>query len=532
ISDFGLSKTFTSISRGSQLGRTLRYIPPERLSDQKLTHQELILCDIYAYGLIVLEVATDGKQLYGEMSNQAVIIAKIRAVAQPHYTSDLPYDTPRTFRDIVNQCLKCNPSDRPSLTLVQDSFKAYAGNTPPPPSLPRTVPKTLSPVPIKEGDNGGSTESNGGDKEEGDGRGREYVRVVYVSSRYKRVRQLRRRRLRSGATEVRPCSTEVAPGHGTLPRPVVIIVIFFFLPGTESGSDDHVTPPISYNKRRVICRPTLNSTEMIRVEVSSSILHRGLNHGKEGAKLRISDFGLSKTFTSISRGSQLGRTLRYIPPERLSRQKLTHQELILCDIYAYGLVVLEVVTDGKQLYGEMSNQTVIIAKFHEVDQPHYADGLPDDTPRTFQEIVNRCLKYNPSDRPSLTLVQDSFKAYTDNIPSPLILLRIMPETLSLVPINEGDDAEEGGDGGGRECIRLVHVYVSSRRKRVRQLRRRRRLRSGATEVRPCPTEVAPGHRTLPRPVVIIVIFFFFYPGLNAETTWTSDSHKCNVAHFV
>ncbi|RUP49842.1 hypothetical protein BC936DRAFT_141273 [Jimgerdemannia flammicorona] len=177
----------------------------------------------------------DAKEVKATIRNELKLLGRLcDSNFMLHTFGDLPYDTPRTFRDIVNQCLKCNPSDRPSLTLVQDSFKAYADNTPPPLILPRTIPETLSLVPINEGDKGRNTESAKGDdaeeecddeEEEGDRGGRENVRVVlvFVSSRHKRVRQLRRRRLRTGATEVRPCPTEVAPGHGTLPRPVVII---------------------------------------------------------------------------------------------------------------------------------------------------------------------------------------------------------------------------------------------------------------------------------------------------------------------
>ncbi|RUS27318.1 hypothetical protein BC938DRAFT_483432, partial [Jimgerdemannia flammicorona] len=175
----------------------------------------------------------------------------------------------------------------------------------------------------------------------------------------------------------------------------------------------------------------------------------------------ISDFGLSKTFTSISRGSQLGLTLYYVSPERISSPgKLTHQELIKSDIYAYGLVALEVVEDGiQQLYGLLSYQGVIIAKFIEVDRPQNVDHFPGDTPPIFREIINQCLKH-PSDRPPLHLVQDSFKAHVNN---PLIR-RTIPETLPLAPM-KGDksrntDSTKGGgekedDGGGRQYVRYA-----------------------------------------------------------------------------
>ncbi|RUS18653.1 kinase-like domain-containing protein [Endogone sp. FLAS-F59071] len=129
---------------------------------------------------------------------------------------------------------------------------------------------------------------------------------------------------------------------------------------------------------------------------------------------KLSDFDISKTFTSIANGSSWGRTLSYVSPERIrfSEKKFTHKELIQSEIYAYGILVRELATDGKQLYKNKNVSDILIAKIQNRDQQQYNNNLPDDTPSTFRDIGYQCLEYNPLCRPSLIFVQEEFMAYT------------------------------------------------------------------------------------------------------------------------
>ncbi|RUP42677.1 kinase-like domain-containing protein [Jimgerdemannia flammicorona] len=179
----------------------------------------------------------------------------------------------------------------------------------------------------------------------------------------------------------------------------------------------------NWRRKAKICMDIAEAVESLHVK---GIIHGDLK--PENILLdsslvpKISDLGLSKTFTSISRGSTLlGHTFRYSSPERLLAKKLTHQELVLSDIYSYGMIVWVVATDGKRVYEDFGDRSVEIAKFQKGVQLEYIGTLPDNTPRIFRDIVCRCLEYNASYRPSLTLVQNAFIAYTNNSPSPLIL---------------------------------------------------------------------------------------------------------------
>ncbi|RUP43188.1 kinase-like domain-containing protein [Jimgerdemannia flammicorona] len=135
LGDFGVSKTFTSVARGSQLGSTLRYIAPERLRmkpSYKFSHEESMLSDIYAYGLIMWEVATDGKLPYHELEDkESLVVAKVHPGDQLEYVGSLPDDVPGVFRDTIQLCLSCDPSLRPSLASIQDALDAYIATAPP-----------------------------------------------------------------------------------------------------------------------------------------------------------------------------------------------------------------------------------------------------------------------------------------------------------------------------------------------------------------------------------------------------------------
>ncbi|RUS32362.1 kinase-like domain-containing protein [Jimgerdemannia flammicorona] len=139
ITDFGISRAFTTL-----IGERLRH------PDKRFTHQESVLSDIYGYGLIVWEVATDGMQPYAGMNDMTLNIAKISDEIsddnQLQYVGDLPDDTPQVFRDIVCQCLSVDPTLRPSLASVQNTLDAYMATAPAPRALYEVDSMGLAPA--------------------------------------------------------------------------------------------------------------------------------------------------------------------------------------------------------------------------------------------------------------------------------------------------------------------------------------------------------------------------------------------------
>ncbi|RUS29084.1 kinase-like domain-containing protein [Jimgerdemannia flammicorona] len=145
LTDFGLSKKFSSIASGSQSDFTLRYIAPERLKhpDKKFTQQESVLGDLYGYGLILWEVATDGGCPYGDMDDTAIRIAKISEGGLLESIGGLPDEVPAAFRNLVHSYLAHDPSLRPTSTKAQSEMNDYIAKAPPQLAFPLS-PTTFS----------------------------------------------------------------------------------------------------------------------------------------------------------------------------------------------------------------------------------------------------------------------------------------------------------------------------------------------------------------------------------------------------
>ncbi|RUP26376.1 kinase-like domain-containing protein [Jimgerdemannia flammicorona] len=127
LTDFGVSKSFSSLSRGSQLGGTLRYIAPERIRhyNKKFTREESMLSDIFGYGLITWELVTDGELPYASLEDDmAIKLAKLDNEKQFEHLGEVPRGVPDVFQDIVRLSVS-EPSLRPSLASAQNAFGVF-----------------------------------------------------------------------------------------------------------------------------------------------------------------------------------------------------------------------------------------------------------------------------------------------------------------------------------------------------------------------------------------------------------------------
>lgn len=99
-----------------------QYLAPERLStSSKLPLEQMKLADIYGFGLIMWEVATDGKEPFSEHEGdesslkQAVIKGAI----------DVPSNIPAVFSKLIRSALEPDPSKRPMLTTILFDLAEY-----------------------------------------------------------------------------------------------------------------------------------------------------------------------------------------------------------------------------------------------------------------------------------------------------------------------------------------------------------------------------------------------------------------------
>ncbi|RUS24369.1 hypothetical protein BC938DRAFT_473695 [Jimgerdemannia flammicorona] len=109
---------------------------PERIKNSNsLADEQLILADVYGYGLIMWEIFTDGRRPYEDYDDKEVISFKIQSHSQRlnplEDIGNLPLDVPRVLRDLVHQCLAPEPSHRPTLAVILESLDFYIDTAPP-----------------------------------------------------------------------------------------------------------------------------------------------------------------------------------------------------------------------------------------------------------------------------------------------------------------------------------------------------------------------------------------------------------------
>lgn len=140
------------------------------------------------------------------------------------------------------------------------------------------------------------------------------------------------------------------------------------------------------------------------------IIHRDLKPANikvsPVGQLKILDFGLARTsmdehgtgsdlqhsptLTRMTEAGVILGTAAYMSPEQARGKRADHR----ADIWAYGVVLFEMLTGQRLFEGETASDT--LAGVLRADVPW--DRLPDDTPPTIRRLLERCLERDPSRR--------------------------------------------------------------------------------------------------------------------------------------
>ena len=154
-------------------------------------------------------------------------------------------------------------------------------------------------------------------------------------------------------------------------------------------------------------RIALNIAQALDYVHERAIIHRDIKpeniHIASNGKVKLMDFGIAKTADlSLTRTGMAMGTPYYMSPEQISGSGISH----LVDIYAYGLLVFELLTGIRSVRGEtmeqvffqILNQTVDVAAMENAGVPPAVRGL-----------VVRCTAKKPEERPQ------SFKAIAEEL---------------------------------------------------------------------------------------------------------------------
>ena len=130
----------------------------------------------------------------------------------------------------------------------------------------------------------------------------------------------------------------------------------------------------------------------------------------EGFVLKISDFGMARDVSEKEyyRKSPKGRVpIKWTAPEALEEHLYTFKS----DVWSFGIVLWEIFTYGHSPYPDMEIQAWehFIQFLKDGNRPPLPSGCPED----IYEIMQKCWKLNPDERPSVSDLIDTFTPKCD-----------------------------------------------------------------------------------------------------------------------
>ncbi|KAJ8527595.1 hypothetical protein K7X08_015046 [Anisodus acutangulus] len=173
------------------------------------------------------------------------------------------------------------------------------------------------------------------------------------------------------------------------------------------------TVTLSLEHRLRIAREIAGTLSYLHSCASSAIFHRDIKSSNilldENYRAVVSDFGLSR-LVSIEKThltTQVGGTFGYLDPEYFRSGQLNDKS----DVYAFGVVLLELLTCRKSVSSDSSSSEVLAMSFKSMLKqsrllvmvdPHIArDVEGQELVPIVAKLAKRCLKSNGRNRPSM-----------------------------------------------------------------------------------------------------------------------------------
>jgi serine/threonine-protein kinase len=158
---------------------------------------------------------------------------------------------------------------------------------------------------------------------------------------------------------------------------------------------------------------------------AAGIVHRDLKpdnvflieRGGQQDFVKLLDFGVAKLISTddavavhrTAAGAILG-TPEYMSPEQASGRSVDHRT----DIYAFGVMLYELVTGKLPLEGESFGELVVKHLTVAPTPPRRVKGLPHVVPPGLDDVILACLAKEPADRPDLALVAGRLAAIAED----------------------------------------------------------------------------------------------------------------------
>ncbi|KAL2333484.1 hypothetical protein Fmac_014697 [Flemingia macrophylla] len=173
-------------------------------------------------------------------------------------------------------------------------------------------------------------------------------------------------------------------------------------------------PSLSWRHRLEICIGAARGLHYLHKEAEGGIIHRDVKSTNilldENLVAKVADFGLSRSgprdtqpyVTTVVKGS-----FGYLDPEYFRSQQLTEKS----DVYSFGVVLLEALCARAVIDPSLPTEQINLAEWgmlcknkeilHEIVDPSIKGQIEQKSLRKFSETVEKCLRDDSSDRPTM-----------------------------------------------------------------------------------------------------------------------------------
>ncbi|CAL5218507.1 g194 [Coccomyxa viridis] len=115
VADFGLSRVLSQEAISTGTFGTVTHMPPELLTTGRLSKS----VDVYAFGVLLWEMCTGKRPWAGMMQMQIIFHVTIQ-----NKSLEFPISVPESVRSIGTQCMKKDPSERPTMKEVVERLES------------------------------------------------------------------------------------------------------------------------------------------------------------------------------------------------------------------------------------------------------------------------------------------------------------------------------------------------------------------------------------------------------------------------
>ena len=202
---------------------------------------------------------------------------------------------------------------------------------------------------------------------------------------------------------------------GVIAEPKHLSIITEYCPGGNLHE-------LLYNKKYIDLSWKLRKQFLLQIAIGMNflhtnnppILHRDLkslnifltNDMKKSTDItdvKIADFGLSVRYEKNCNLTERVGTCLWMAPEVIKTQKYTTK----ADVYSYGIIMWEVCT-REIPYDYCSYENILYRVSYKKERPNLS-RLPNDTPKEFEELMQKCWEHDPNLRPDFDAIIEIIK---------------------------------------------------------------------------------------------------------------------------